>query len=52
MKEETALRLLEEFAQPLIKLLHEKYDPHCHIVISTDSVQVVRSEIYVPIEKE
>ena len=40
---------LSKLANPLIELLRKSYDPHCHIIISTDKVQVVREEMSVPI---
>ncbi len=35
---------LMQLAEPLIKYLKEKYDPHCKIEISSDAVRVIRTE--------
>ena len=35
---------IKELTEPLKKYLEEQYDPHCHVVVSIDRVQIVRTE--------
>lgn len=35
---------LKELAEPLKKYLEEHYDPHCQIVVSMDTLKIVRIE--------
>lgn len=36
--------------EPLIEYLRDNYDPHTHVVVSSDSVKVLRDELGIPIE--
>lgn len=35
---------LKELAKPLKEYLEENYDPHCNVVVSMDTVRIVRTE--------
>ena len=35
---------IKELATPLKKYLDEHYDPHCQVVVSVDTVKIVRTE--------
>lgn len=35
---------IKELAKPLKEYLEEHYDPHCQVVVSMDTVKVIRTE--------
>lgn len=41
---------LEQIATPLIEWLNKNYNPHCKIIIDTNSIEVVSGELIVNIK--
>ena len=41
---------LEQLATPLIEWLNKNYNPHCKIIIDTNSIEVVSGELVVSIK--
>jgi len=39
------LEQLETLAKPLVKLLREKHNPHCQIIIESDRVRIVEDVV-------
>ena len=35
---------IKELAAPLKKYLEERYDQHCYVVVSMDTVKIIRTE--------
>ena len=46
----TDFDVLEELCKPIVKYLHDNYDPHTTVVITDENARVERTELFVPIK--
>lgn len=46
----TEFDVLQNLCEPVVKYLHENYDPHTTVVVTDDSVRLERTEMFIPIK--
>lgn len=48
----TTFRELLEVCKPAIEFINKNYDPHCQIIVSPESIKLLRDEIGIPIKND
>ncbi len=49
---QSTMSKLQELAIPLVKLLHESYNPHTQIVVEYDRVTILGEEMSIPLSEK